>query len=821
MNQKTPILLLVAVALVAVGVYFAQSSPEKRSTEENGGPKSLFDPKPAEADIVRLEMARADKPTMVFEKSGEEWRIVEPIQAAADKSRVESEASRILNLLYVRAYAKDAADRPGEDTTRLGQPSWVVKLKDKNDKTLTVRIGGPVLMANETYVQIEGDDRIYKVRSNLNSDMRGVLDDFRDKRLADFSVADIVRLSMSGMRTATLSKAEGRWTVEAPIRARADIGEVNNLMSAITNARVTRFVEEGAKNLRGYGLEPPRLTLTLEAEIRKVRPTPPEATQPAKPEYDITHRTREIRFGAEVEGKVYGMFGGEGTPVVFQIPESTLTSLAPDLTKLRDKKVVSADPLRATKVRVQGPAGAALLEKQEGQWVIVEPVFEGLSGQNKAEFAAVDDLLKGVRDLKATAFADPGIEVAEDHGFGGNATTIELWTPDAVESALLTIGGPTRGGTGVYVRNDREQFIAVVKSDAVTALSPTPLAFVDRKLLQFDRGLANRIEIETEGTSRAVSKIGETWMMTEPVTAPSETKAVTDLLADLASLDARTIVGSRDDLANFGLDQPIVRCSVTIQPPPKPMPAATQPAATQPADKGGTNGESPATTQPAGTSVADAAAGETPPAAEEAAEPPVVHRLIATRHAGKSYVFVEGGSKIGEVDDQIFRDLTAELHERRVAKFDTSQIASVELRYPDRILVFEKSGNDWLLEGEPGFRGDAGKLRQIADGVRDLQTTKFVNYQATDPAAYKLDAPAIAVTIRPEEGLPVELRISSEGPPNDEEQRRYATIVGTNKVFLVYGSDAAKFDKQIKDMERSDAPAPQPAGSPFGASFDD
>ncbi|MCK6483588.1 MAG: DUF4340 domain-containing protein [Phycisphaerae bacterium] len=820
MNQKTPILMLVAVLLVAVGVYFAQSTPEKSPSGATSGPQSLFDPKPAEADVVRLEMARSDKPTMVFEKSREEWRIVEPITGAADKFRVESEASRILNLLYVRAYAKDAADRPGEDTTRLGQPSWVVKLKDKNDKALTVRIGGPVLMANETYVQIEGDDRIYKVRGNLNSEMRAVLDDFRDKRLADFSVADIMRLSMSGLRTATLSKAEGRWTVEAPIRARADISEVNNLMSAITNARVTRFVEEGPKNLRGYGLEPPRLTLTLEAEIRKARPTPPEATQPAKPEFDITHRTRVIHFGAEVEGKVYGMFGGEGTPVVFQIPEATLTSLSPDLTKLRDKKVIAADPLRATKARVRGPGGSALLEKQDGHWVIVEPVFDSLSGQNKAEFAAVDDLLKGVRDLKATAFAEPSAEVAEDYGFGPGATSIELWTPDSVESALLTIGGPTRGGTGVYVRNEREQFVAVVKSDAVVALSPAPLAFVDRKLLQFDRGLANRIEIEMEGTSRAVSKIGETWMMTEPVTAPSETKAVTDLLADLASLDARTIAGSPADLARFGLDRPFVKCSVTIQPPPKPKPAATQPAATQPAGSGGENGESPAT-QPAAGDVAATADGSAPTAAEEAPEPPVIHRLIAARHEGMAYVFVEGGSKIGEVDDKIFRDLTAELHEHRVVKFDTSQLAAIELRYPDRTLVFEKSGNDWLLEGEPGFRGDAGKLRQIADGVRDLQTTRFVSYQATDPAAYKLDAPAIAVTIRPEEGLGVELRISSEGPANDEEQRRYATIVGTNKVFLVYGSDAAKFDKQIKDMERSDAPPPQPAGSPFGASFDD
>ena len=103
----------------------------------------------------------------------------------------------------------------------------------------------------------------------------------------------------------------------------------------------------------------------------------------------------------------------------------------------------------------------------------------------------------------------------------------------------------------------------------------------------------------------------------------------------------------------------------------------------------------------------------------------------------------------------------------------------------------------------------------MADALRDLKTEKFVDYAAADLSKYKLDAPAIAVTVRIEGGAAQELRISSDGPPNDDQKRRYATVGAVNKIFLLPPGDVAKFDKQIKDFENMPAPA-SPAMSPPG-----
>ncbi len=341
-----------------------------------------------------------------------------------------------------------------------------------------------------------------------------------------------------------------------------------------------------------------------------------------------------------------------------------------------------------------------------------------------------------------------------------------------MEPTRITIGGPTRAATGVYVRNEREASVVVVNADAAAPLKVSPLAFVSRTMLKFDRTHANQIVIESEGLTRTLTKRGMVWRMTAPVDATLDINVVNDVLADLAALDARTIVGMKDQLAAYGLDHPAVRCTVRVRPPaPAVPPPSTQPASTQPVED---------------------AAEEPPPA--------VTHTVVATRHEGKAYLYVEGGATIAEIDDKILRDLSVEPHRRKVTVLDTSRVTAVELTRPDRTMLFEKRGNDWLLDGEPGFKGDATKLRTMYDAVRDLSTERYVAYDATDLSGYGLDVGAIRVTVRLEDGSETRLIISDAGPPDDENKRRYAVVEGTGKVFLIAPDDVAKFDKQIQDF---------------------
>src|SRR5262245_57345969 len=165
MNPKTTIALLICVAAGGAALFFLRSSPAPVSPKNEGGPKAIFEPKPE--NVTKVELVAWSKPAMAFEKTGEKWRITAPIQAPADKYQVDNVVTRVTGLQSVRAYA--GKDKPGDDLTKLSQPAWVAKLTDKAGKSSVVRIGQPVLLSSETYVQVEGQDKVYVVKEDLNT----------------------------------------------------------------------------------------------------------------------------------------------------------------------------------------------------------------------------------------------------------------------------------------------------------------------------------------------------------------------------------------------------------------------------------------------------------------------------------------------------------------------------------------------------------------------------------------------------------------------------------------------------------------------------
>lgn len=763
MNQRTTLVLSVLVALAGIGVFLAQSS-SKSAAPAAAGPVPLFEPKPA--DVTRLELAAAGKPGLVFAKTNDKWSLVEPTAAAVDASRVDAEVTRLTGLQSVRAYAADDKARPGDDLTKLSAPAYVAKLTTKDGKSHALKIGAGVLMARNTYLQLEGDARLHVVQGDLTAEMHGDVEWFRDLRLADFALGDAVRISIGATDPIVLTKsADAKWTIESPIRARADVPAVNEVLSALSQARATKFVAEKPENLVRYGLDKPRLSVSVDVEKKTPR-TPPPGSQPAsQPEFDIEKTSYVIATGAKYETNVYARMGPQGA--VFTLPEYTVQRLSADLEKLRDKKLVTADTLKATRLKVAGPAGAVELEKKDGLWRIVQPP---MGDQDRAEFAAVDDALKALRDLKATAFEDATAGLTPNYGFE-QGLSVELLAEGEVEPARITVGGATKGGTGIYVRNDRDNTIAVVKADALAAINASPMAYLDRAMLNFNKDHVELVTLNYEGQERALRKTGSDWKLAAPVEAPADAKIAEDMMTNLGALHARRIVGTKDELAQFGLDQPLVRAAIRVQPPAPPV-ASTQPAASQ------------------------AASEPTPPT-----PPAVTHTVLAARKDGKAYLFVEGGTRIAEVDDKIVADLLAEPHDHKVTVIDTSKLVSIELAYPDRTLLLEKKGNDWTLEGEPGFKGDEVKVRPIAEALRDLQTDRYVSYNATDLAAYKLAPAEMRITVKTETESR-QLLIAAEGPPADAAGRRYATIAGTNKVFLINPVEAQKFQKQIKDIQQ-------------------
>ncbi len=767
MNQKTTYIILVAALLAAVGVWIASPrGEEKKPTSKTEESRKLIDPAPS--DVTGVEIDIPGKPAMAFAKVENKWRMTSPIKTPAQGSSVDAAANQVRDVTYVQVFKSGDAERPSNELTGLDKPSRV-KLTGADGKAWIVKIGNEVPASRQTYVQREGDDAIYVAQGEIRRSIEKSLSEFRDLRIADFPINEAVKIESTGEDHFVLAKSGDGWTIESPIRGRADKNAVEGLLRSLNQLYTPGFVDDAPKNLAIYGLATPTSKVVVTCEKKVPKPsTQPASTQPTPPEFETKTYTVVLAVGAKMPGdKRFARLETAETPSVFQATDASLKNILQPLTGIREKSLAKIDANRVNRLWISGPEGSIELAKAGGVWEFASAPPSGIVSK-AAEFAAVDDLLKGIRDLNASGFESASDGLA-DYGFNPPRATLQLTVEGTPAPIKLLIGKPTPSGTGVYVKNEGDDTVAVVKTDAADALAVGPLNFVSRDLLRFDRTRASRLEVDRGGANVALSPKDGVWRFASPIDAAAEAGAVSNVLADLSTLRARKVVGTRAQAAQFGLDKPQISVKLVVDPPAKPAPTTTQATDTQPA---------------------------------EPTKPPEVFTLIASKKDGKAYVSVGGADTICEVDPRVFDNLDAELLDRRIVPTAISNAAAVTMDRSDgKPFTLEKSGDHWTLAGESTFGVDPAKVNALVQAMSELKAERYVSYQATDLASYGLDKPLIAVTLKTADGGTTELRISAKGPDGDTAGRRYGTIVGSNRVFVISKDEAGKFDKDVKSFQ--------------------
>lgn len=758
MNPKTTLGLLVAVAVALVGLWWAQSSEKAKSDGAVASPRRLFEPAIDELTSFELVTPGSGQ-TLKFEfDDAGKWRLTAPLRAPCEHFVVNADAQKLKDLEFVKAYAAGDADRPSDAMTSLAAPLRIVKLTDKSGKSHVLKIGARQALSTNTYVQKDGDDRVYLVSADLNADLARGLSDYRGKRVAEFDQNEAVRIEVSGEHRYTLVRSGAAWTVEEPLKARADLSKVNSLLSALSNMQAARFVEDQPASLRPFGLDPPRLTVRVTTEKRTLKPSPADATAsaPAEPEYDVTVRTVGVFVGGKAEDEVFARLTDPESPSVFQISDATAKSLGQPIDEIRDKRVANVGAARFQKLEIEAEGRRVELTSVDNNWLITAGV-EGSLPQ-PAEFAAVDDVLKAVRNLTAVGF-EPSETPAQ--GFDRPRAVVSGTFEGAVEPIRLVFGGETPSGTGVYVRNDRENFVAVVKSDAIGAFTNPPASFMNRDLLRFPVDQLTQMELKYPEWTCVLEKSGGEWRMAAPVEGATESGVVQGICNDFSMLRGRKVVAPASEAAQFGLDKPVVRAVLTIQEPP---PAPTTQESTETA---------------------------MPPA-------PTTRTLLVSRKGDAVYAMIEGGRTICDVDPRVLDNLMSELLDRKVAEVDPSDVRLLTFG-GEATIAFEKSGDAWKLRGEPTFPVDNAKVSDVLSALRDLRAARFVRYRGANLSEYGLDAPSVSLTAERNDGTSLTLLLSARGPSESE---RYAAVASQGgRVFVISNEDAAKFVRKVADFQ--------------------
>jgi hypothetical protein len=331
MNFKTTIVLIVLLVVVGGALWWTgrtspPAQPVQAPSVDQGAP--LLDVKTNNVDA--LSITDANGKTTTLKKYGDAWRLTAPVDApAVDWSTRE----------LVRSVAElRSAGRPAEaPDAGLSSPRYRLTLATDDGKTVNISIGnraGPDLM----YAQVDGGD-VNLVDASLEKTLKTAAQDLRDKHLLsvkDFDVKQF-RYSYGGHQVA--AQRDGmKWKIIEPTQMPGDDSAISSLLSAITGAEATQYLQGDSDELAFAGFTHPTYTVWLSTEAPTTRSatTEPATTEPANPTGGLT-----LIVGASdsLANDHYFVQLPDGQAA--KIAKETLDGMEKPALDLRDKDVVN------------------------------------------------------------------------------------------------------------------------------------------------------------------------------------------------------------------------------------------------------------------------------------------------------------------------------------------------------------------------------------------------------------------------------------------------------------------------------------------------
>jgi len=270
--------------------------------------------------------------TVRFSKAGGDWRLAAPVDARADAVAVDGLVSR-LNTLQMKSIA--AAGPSSLAEFGLEKPQATVRIGSGSSEA-TLLVGAPS-GDTDVYAKDASKPMVVTIDATLVDELTKAPGEVRQKDLFDARAFNATHLEIAragetlAFEKATVKNAEGqdeeRWRQTAPAAAEADQTKVDNLLSAITQARAGSFVDSTAKT----GLNAPELTATVKS--------------------DGGSRTETVAFGRS-GGDAYASRAGE--PGAATIEASTLDNIVKALEELQKPPANEAAPAPAAGEREPG-----------------------------------------------------------------------------------------------------------------------------------------------------------------------------------------------------------------------------------------------------------------------------------------------------------------------------------------------------------------------------------------------------------------------------------------------------------------------------------
>jgi hypothetical protein len=317
-----------------------------------------------------------------------------------------------------------------------------------------------------------------------------------------------VRLKQTGAEATVLRRGDGgKWQIVEPQPQRADQDAATSLVSTLSNLNADKLVEDKAADLSAYGLNSPSLDVTV---VKK-------------------------------DGKTLDFYLGDDTPTgsgsyaklagdahVYTVASFVKTSLEKTPNDLRDKRLLTFDQDKLTRVDLQRPNAESIEfgKNNQNDWQILKPK------PLRADGSQVEDLIRKLKDAKMDASVS-----AEDAKKAASA--FASGTKIAVATVADSSGSQTLEVRKVQHDKDKDYYAKSSAVDGIYKVTAELGDGLDKKLDDFrnkklfDFGFTDPSKLEVGKT--AYDKVGEKWLSGGKQMDASSVQNLVDKLRDLAA----------------------------------------------------------------------------------------------------------------------------------------------------------------------------------------------------------------------------------------------------------------------------------------------
>lgn len=326
-------------------------------------------------------------------------------------------------------------------------------------------------------------------------------------KILDVTPADVsgITISKTGTPVLTLSKNEaGKWQITAPKPLPADQDSVSTLLSNLSPLNSDRLLEEKAADLNAYGLAKPAVEISLTEKNRK---------------------SEDLLLGDDTPTGSGAYAAVKGDPRVFIVASYHKTGLDKTENDLRDKRLLTFDSEKLSRVELTGKKQTIELARSKDQWQILKPK------PLRADQSAVEDLVRSLGDAKMELSATED-EEKDVSAFNSGTPVATAKLTDVAGTAELEV---RKNKDDYYAKSSAVAGVYKVLSSVGTSMDKGVDDFRNKKLFDFGWADPEKIDIHDGAKSTSLTRSGSDWWSSG---VKMDEGNVGTLLADVRGLTA-------------------------------------------------------------------------------------------------------------------------------------------------------------------------------------------------------------------------------------------------------------------------------------------